>query len=195
MSKVKKFRISPRAASVLKNLKALAGDTHPTPELEKAVEAELRRAGDLFSTAALYNTYDPGETPEALASLWEPAPEDPRKPVAITLYAATVGAGMEEELGNALSRGEKLMSQVLTAVGEESAEQAAAFVQRLVSEEAIQESCELTPRREAPEALKREVLSFLSAEKVGIAVDGQGHLSPRFTRVGALQWYPPKKKK
>ena len=41
------------------------------------------------------------------------------------------------------------MSRVLTAVGEEAAEQAAAFVQKLVAEEAVQDGLELYPRREA----------------------------------------------
>ncbi len=196
MNKIRKFRITPRLSSVLKNLKALTGDAHATPELEAAVETESRRAGDFYATAALYDTFEPGKTPDVLLPLWEKPADAPGTPVALTLYVATIGTLLEEELGNSLSRGEALMSQVLTAVGEESAEQAAGFVSRLVAEEAIQEGCELSPRRDAATAeARREVLSLLGADKVGVALDAPGHLSPRFTRVGGLLWYPPKKKK
>lgn len=197
MNKVKKFRISPRPASVLKNLKALTGHAQATPELEQAVEAEIRRSSDLYATAALFDTFKPGKTPDSLASLWEmPAGAPGGEPVALTLYVATIGTPLEEALSGALSRGEALISQVMTAVGEESAEQAAGFVGRLAAEESMQEGCELAPRRDAgTPALRRDILSLLGAEKLGISVDSADHLSPRFTRVGGLLWYPPKKRK
>jgi hypothetical protein len=195
MNKIKKFRISPRLSSVLKNLKALTGESHTTPELETAAETESRRAGEFYATAALYETFEPGKTPAGLSPLWEKPADAPGEPVALTLYAATIGTPLEEELGNVLSRGEALMSRLLTAVGEESADQAAAFVTRLVAEEAQQEGCELSDRRDAPADARREVLSLLAADKLGIVLDAPGHLSPRFTRVGGLLWYATKKKK
>lgn len=196
MNKIKKFRIVPRPASVMKNLKALAGEAHATPELESALETEMRRAGDLYASSALYETFEPGKTPDALSDLWTKPSEAPGDPVALTLYAATIGTPLEEELGAALSRGEGLMSRVLTAVGEESAEQAAAFVTRLAAEEASREGCELADRREAStESVRRGILALLEAEKSDIRMDGAGHLSPRFTRVGGILWYPPKKKR
>lgn len=196
MNKVKKFRLSPRPASVLKNLKALSEDPQVTPELESAVADGIRRAVGLYATAALYDTFDHGKTPATLDPLWEKPADAAGNPVALTLYAATVGAPLEEELGGALSRGEGLMSRILTAVGEESAEQAAAFVARLAAEEAVAESCELSPRRDVTEAeLRRAVLDLLGASKIGVAVDGPGHLLPRFTRVGAILWFQAKKRK
>jgi hypothetical protein len=196
MNKIRKFRLASRPASVLKNLKALTGQARATPELEQAVETEIRRAADLYATAAAYATFEPGKTPAALASFWEKPVGAPAEPVALTLYVATIGLPLEEELGGALSRGEAFLSQVLTAVGEESADQAAGFVGRLVEEEASREGCELSDRRDAgtPEA-RREVLALLGGDKLGVAVDAPGRLSPRFTRVGGLLWYPPKKRR
>jgi hypothetical protein len=195
MSKIRKFRISPRPASVLKNLKALTGDAHTTPELESAVDSEMRRAGDLYATAALYDTLEPGRTPEALADLWQKPADGAAEPVALTLYAATIGPRLEDALGDALSRGEGLMSRVLTAVGEEAADQAAAFVQKLVAEEAVQDGLELYPRREAAVDRRGEALALLGADKIGVTLDAAGHLTPRFTRVGGILWYPAKKRK
>lgn len=197
MNKVKKFRIAPRPASVLKNLKALTGQTQVTPELEQAVESEIRRAADLYATAALFDTFKPGKTPESLAPFWiKPADAPGGEPVALTLYVATIGTPLEEAVGGALSRGESLISQVMTAVGEESAEQAAGFIGRLAAEESAQEGCELAPRKEASSpALRRDILSALGADKLGVSMDAADHISPRFTRVGGLLWYPPKKRK
>lgn len=193
MNKIRKFRLSPRPSSVLKNLKALTGRAQATPELESAVETEIGRASSLYATAALYDTFRPGKTPDSIVSLWRPPAGAPGAPVALTLYVATIGTPLEEALGGALSRGEALLSQVLTAVGEESAEQAAGFVARLAADEAAKEGCELSDRRDVPEAdLRREVLSLLGSDKLGITLDGPGHLSPRFSRVGGLLWYPPK---
>lgn len=195
MKKIKKFRIQPRTASVLRGLKTLMGETQTTPELEKAVEAEIQRARELTATAAVYDTLGPEASPAWAGPLWETVSESGTKPVAVTFFAATVGPGLEEELGHALTHGEGLRSRVLTSLGEESADQAAQFVCRLVAEEAKGESCPLSGPVTAEEAGRRaEILSALGADKVAIQVDGQGHLSPRFTRVGHILWYPPAKK-
>lgn len=196
LKKIKKFRVQARPASVLRGLKALMGGTQVTPELEKAVETEVERARELYSTAAVYNTFNRGEAPAWTESLWETKNDAGAKPVAVTLYAATIGAGLEGELGGALSRGEALRSQILTSLGEESAEQAAGFVYRLLAEEAKEESCELSPRAGAMEAgQQRDILSALEADKVQIQIDSQGHLLPRFTRAGYVLWWPPAKKR
>jgi hypothetical protein len=195
MKKIKKFRVKARLASVLKGLKALTGDTRVTPELEQAVEGEIDRAPAAYATAALYETVTAATAPDWAAELMRPAEGVPA-PVALTLFVSTIGPGLEEELGNALSRGEALRSQILTAVGDDSAEQTAAFVQRLVAEEAEEEACELSARVYPPaEELRRRVLSLLSSDKIGIQMDSLGHLTPRFTRTGYVTWSPPSKKK
>lgn len=196
MKKIKKFRVQPRPSLVLKGLKALTPNAQLTPELEKAVEAEIARAQELFATAALFETFGPDALPEWARTLADATRgEKGGKPVAVTFYAATIGTGLEGELGDALSRGEGLRSQILTSLGEESAEQAANFVCRLVADEAKEESCELSDKApaEAPE-LRRNILSVLEAEKVQIQMDNVGHLIPRFTRTGYVLWWPPAKK-
>ncbi|MBI4397079.1 MAG: hypothetical protein HY548_08295, partial [Elusimicrobia bacterium] len=82
------------------------------------------------------------------------------------------------------------------ALGEESAEQAANFVHRLITEEAKEETCEVSPRTDADtEEMRMNVLASLDAEKIQIRLDNQGHLSPRFTRIGYVLWWPPAKRR
>ncbi|MBK8872170.1 MAG: hypothetical protein IPN19_14320 [Elusimicrobia bacterium] len=83
---------------------------------------------------------------------------------------STIGVPFENELGDALARGEGLRSRLLTAL-EELAEQSALFVERLVAEEARQESCELEERRlfSDPEWIGRP--SRLGADQVGLSFD------------------------
>lgn len=195
VKKIRKFRLHPRPSAVLRNLKSLLDDAQLTPELEKGVESEILAASRRLDTAALFETMTPVQSPAWMGPLWGPPP-DKNPPVAHTLFVTTIGTGMEMERTDALSRGEELRSKILTAIGEELADQAANFVERLVSEEAHQDSCELEERRlfSAPQEVK-DALERLEAGRLSIGFDGSGQLSPRFTRAGVIPWGPPAKKK
>lgn len=180
--KIRKFRLHARPSAVLRNLKSLLAGTPITPEIEKAVEAEGLSAGAKLDTAALFDTGGP----------FGPFRENP----AVTLFVATIGTPLETELAEALARGDGLRSRILTAFGEELADQAAIFVERLVAEEARQDSCELEERQSLSSAEEiQSALSRLDAGRLSIAYDSGGHFTPRFTRVGVLPWGPPAKKK
>lgn len=200
VKKIRKFRLHPRPSAVLRNLKSLLDETQATPELEKAVEAEMRAAESRLDTSALFETVTPAQAPVWMGPLWGPDPHgsapDQKPPVAQTLFVVTIGTAFETELSDALSRGEGLRSRILTALGEELADQAAVFVERLVAEEARQESCELEDRRTFSNPSEiQPALDLLDAGRLSISYDAAGHLSPRFSRVGALPWGPPAKKK
>lgn len=182
VKKIRKFRLHARPSAVLRNLKALLDEAQITPELEKAVEAEILAAGSRLETAALFETGGP----------FGPFLKNP----GVTHFVATVGSGIETELANALARGEGLRSRILAAIGEELADQAALFVERLVAEEARQDSCELEDRQPyaTPEDIQK-ALARLDAGRLPVTFDGEKSLSPRFTRVGVIPWGPPAKKK
>jgi hypothetical protein len=59
VKKIRKFRLHARPSAVLRNLKALLDEAQITPELEKAVEAEILAAGSRLETAALFETGGP----------------------------------------------------------------------------------------------------------------------------------------
>jgi hypothetical protein len=193
--KIRKFRLHARPSAVLRNLKILLDNAQDTPELANDIETEAKAAQSLLDSAALYATVTHGAAPAVLDAFWAPAPGEPA-PVALTVFAVTIGSGLETELAGALSRGETFRGRVLTALGEELADQAATFVERLVGEEAQADACELLDRRSvADDATHRAVLDSLDAGRVGIGQDPAGHRFPRFTRVGVIPWGPPSKKK
>jgi hypothetical protein len=195
VKKIRKFRLRPRPSAVLRNLKSLLDNTQVTPELEKAVEAEILSLQNGLETAALFDAVTPAQSLTWMEPLWGGVPGE-KKPFALTVFVATIGTDFESILGDALSRGEGLRSRILTSLGEELADQAAAFIERLVSDEARRESCELNERRlfSDPQDI-RAALDLLDAGRLSIAYDTAGHLSPRFTRVGIFPWGPPAKKK
>ena len=193
--KIRKFRLHARPSAVLRNLKVLLDNPQETPELSSDIEAEAKAAQALLDTAALYTTVVRGSAPGELETFWEPVAGDPA-PVALTLFSAKIGGGLETELSGALSRGETFRGRVLTALGEELADQAAVFIERLVGEEAQSDACELLSRRLCTEDNpQRAVLTFLDAGRIGIGQDSAGHRFPRFTRVGVIPWGPPSKKR
>ncbi len=182
IKKIRKFRLHARPSAVLRNLKSLLTNEPLTPEIEKAVEAEGLIVEKKLDSAALFDTGGP----------FGPFLKNP----AVTLFVATIGLPIETELAEALSRGEGLRSRILTAFGEELADQAANFVERLVAEEARQDSCELEERQVLSSGDEiQNALSRLDAGRLSITYDSGGHFSPRFTRVGVLPWGPPAKKK
>ena len=194
VKKIKKFRLQPRAQAVMRNLRALSENAQATPELEKAVETEIRAVAGLLETAALYATFAPDACPPGLTSVR--AAEGERPPLSLTLFAATVGVGLEEEIARTLSRGEALRSRVLTALGEELADQSAQFVARLVNEEAKDDAFELSDRRPlASMDEQKTLLNTLDAARIPLSFDAGGHLTPRFSRLGYVLWWPPSKKR
>lgn len=195
IKKIRKFRLRARPSAVLRNLKLLLENAQTTPELDKDIETESAAALALLETAALFVTVPRGQAPDWSEALWAPLEGHPA-PVALTFFTVTIGPGLEGELAGALSRGEGFRSRVLTALGEELADQGASFVERLVAEEALQDSCELLDRRTfTDDGMGRSALGFLDAGRIGVGYDVGGHRAPRFTRVGVIPWGPPSKKR
>lgn len=180
---------------MLRGLRALLQDARPTPELEKAVQDEIEHALPTFETAAVTTTFPRNQIPDWCEPLVR-VDENTPTPIALTLFAATVGTAIEETLADALSRGEDLRSRVLSSLGEEAAEQAATFVERLMTEEARRDACEISDRHTLPqESMRALLLEHVDAARVMITLDSAGHLSPRFTRLGFILWWPLSKKK
>jgi hypothetical protein len=195
VKKIRKFRLTPRPSAVLRHLKALLDNAQLTPELEKAVEAEAQSSVQWLDTAALYKTVSPSDLSGWGESLPGALVSESRQ-ISFTLLSATLGLPLEAQLGDALARGENLRARLLTALGEELADQAAHFVERLVSEEAHQESSETEDRLDLSKSpALSTVLNRLDAGRIGVRVDDQGRLAPRFTRVAVIPWGRPSKKK
>lgn len=194
MKKIKKFRVASRPASILRGVRSLLGATS-VADLDARLEQEIPRAAAFFATAAVYDTFGADHFPDWAQELKAQKNEAGALPVAVTYFAATIGPALEAELAAALTRGDTLLGQILTAVGEDGADQVANFVGRLINDEAKEDACEISPRVEASGDLRQTVLQSLGAEKIGVQMDDQGRMTPRFTRVGHILWWPPVKRK
>jgi hypothetical protein len=214
VKKIRRFRVQPRLASVLRHLRSLMGTEAVTSEVESRVAAEIDRRRALWDTSLLYATLTPAQSPGWAADLWAPVSSTSfpgssssgtstqgrfvllPAPVALTFFVATLGPGVDAALAASSAAGDEDQSRFLTALATEASEQAAQFAMRLIGEEAEGDACELSPRMdtEVP-AIQDGVLALLDAARVAVQRGADGRLAPRFTCVGHAAWRPPTKKR
>lgn len=192
--KIKKFRIRPRLSTVGRILKSIMSVKHLPPEIESALPAEIASFLPKMMPAAFYQTWSRDEVPPALRDVVKEA--GGRKVVALSALVATIGDEPEDALSEMLMNGETQRSQIASAVCEESADLSLQFLLRLLAEEAEGDDCEVSEPIliESGETLA-ETLNLLEAEHDGVTMDNAFHLSPRFTRVALVVWWPAARRK
>lgn len=192
--KVKKFRIKPRLPVVGRMLKNFLSIKKIPAELEETLPLEIQSALSHLVPLAFYRTWTQGEIPAVLDHLLAEANQD--KAIAVSVVAATIGAQYEEKIAEFLLKGETNKSHVWAAIGEESADLAYNFVSRLLIDDAKTDDCDLSdPLPFTDKDRLAEALTLLDASPEGIGLDSAGHLTPRFTRVNLVAWWPASKKK
>lgn len=192
--KIKKFRIKPRLPSVGRILKALLN----VKQLPDGVEESLPEESAAFLThvtpTAFSQTWSYEESPPPIRAVLSQAGMS--KSVAVSAVIATVGPQVEEHLSGLLMNGETQKAQIITAFAEESADLSLQFILRLLTEEALEDACDiLEPLPVEDPALLSETLTLLEASTEDVVLDAAGHLTPRFTRVILAAWWPLSKKK
>lgn len=192
--KVKKFRIRPRFSSVGRILKSIMSVKQLPPDVEASLPDECEKFLAHLVPTAFYQTWGRDEVPAAFRAALDAAGFS--RAVAVTATLATIGSSAEEYLSGLLMNTETQRSQVVTAFSEESADLSLHFLLRLLSDEAKGDDCEVSePIPVVTQPLMEETLSLLEADQEGVALDAAGHLSPRFTRVALVAWWPLAKKK
>lgn len=190
--KIKKYRISVRPFGVLRHLKKqVSFDSGKEPE-DSALEEAISKLAPRVSPCALYGSYSRGETPEALKALWQSSPE---KSLSLSVIAATIGKPIELEIEKASQAGDPFERALVNSIARESLEQSFHFVERLIGEEAREESCELTPLLPAAAESLEPLLEALDAQKAEITLNDSGQISPYFTGLRYCFWTPVKSKK
>lgn len=192
--KIKKFRIRPRVASVGRILKAIMSVKSLPPEIEQSLPAEIDAFLPRMMPTAFYQTWARDEFPPFLQEIVKQA--GGKKVVALSALVATIGEEPEDALSEMLMNGETQHSQVATAVCEESADLCLNFLTRLLTEEAEGDDCDVSdPILVEPGETLAETLTLLEADQEGVSLDNAFHLSPRFTRVALVVWWPAARKK
>ncbi len=192
--KVKKFRIRPRLSTVARILKSIMSVKQLPAELESTLPAEIEAFMPKMMPTAFYQTWSRDEIPSSLQDILKEI--GGKKVVAVSTLVATIGDEPEDVLSTMLMNGESQRSQIATAVCEESADLCLNFLLRLLIEEAQDDDCEVSdPIIVESGALLAETLALVEAEQEGVTIDTAFHLSPRFTRVALVVWYPAARKK
>ncbi len=192
--KVKKFRIRSRISTVARILKAIMGVKQLPVDLEASLPMESEEFLKHAVPAAFYTTWSRDEVPAAFAPALQAAGLS--KAIAVSALVATIGSEAEEYLSEMLMNGETQRSQVVTALSEDAADVSLQFLFRLLADDAKTDDCELAdPILVGEPGLQSETLTLLEAQQEGVTIDQAGHLSPRFTRVALMAWWPVAKKK
>lgn len=192
--KVKKFRLRPRVSVVARILKSIMGTRQLPSGVEESLPSETQNFLSHISPAAFYQTWSRENIPalfrDALASIERSAP------VAVSGLVSTIGSEPEEYLTDLLMNGETQKSQIATAFCEESADLSFQFLLKLLANDAKSDDCEISePVLITDSSLLQKSLELLNASQENITIDTALHLTPRFTRVGLVAWFPISKKK
>ncbi len=192
--KIKKFRVRPRLSSVARILKLIMSVKQLPADIEESLPSESQTFFSHVVPLGFYQTWMRDRMPATFEEPLRAAGAE--KAVAVSALVATIGTGAEEHLSTLLMNGETARSQVVTALAEESADQAFNFLLRLLSDDAANDDCDvLEPVAVTQGPLLSEILGLLEASGQGVTVDPASHLSPRFTRVALAAWLPVAKKR
>jgi hypothetical protein len=188
MKKIKHFKINCRTREILRLLKTTTKITEITPELEEAVQNEIRRLQPVFAPAAIYET----QPREKIAAALIAAP--PENWVAASAFLVTIGPAIEQEIKDAQHRGENVLSQILHAVALEALDRSGSFVQRLIGEEAKDESCEVSRDETVAAAGWDEFVKILPGDKIGVQRLSDAGFQPVYSSSSVVYWTPVKKR-
>lgn len=189
MKKIKNFKINLRFREIIRLLKSTAAISEVTPQIEDAVRQEIARLSPEIVPAAVYDTLAKDKlSPELLKLL-------PAQAVAASVYTVTINKTLEDDVNEAQNRGEKILNQILHSLALEAIEQASNFIQRLISDEAKSETCELAGRCVFDSSMGfGNIFAVLPGEKIGVQVTEKGTLSPLYSSCGIIPWLPVKKR-
>lgn len=192
--KVKKFRIRSRISSVARILKVIMGVKQIPSELEETLPLESENFLRQIVPSAFYTTWAHDDVPASLRPVLQSAGLS--KAVAVSALVATIGSEAEDYLTGILMNGETQRSLVVTALSEDAADASLHFLMRLLADDAQSDDCDLAePILVSEPTLLSEVLSLLEAQQEGVQLDQIQHLTPRFTRIALMAWWPISKKK
>ncbi|MCG3203477.1 MAG: hypothetical protein KCHDKBKB_00145 [Elusimicrobia bacterium] len=192
--KVKKFRIKSRLSSVARILKIIMGVKQLPEELEESLLSESEAFLKHVVPSAFYTTWAQEDVPSVLKPSLQQAGLS--KAIAVSALVATIGSGAEDYLSELLMKGETQRSLVVTALSEDAADASLHFLMRLLTDDAKNDDCDLSdPVLVSDPIFLTEILPLVEAQQEGVTVDHAQHLSPRFTRIALMAWWPMSKKK
>lgn len=185
--KIKKYKIAVRPFGVLRQLKKQVTLESGREPQDPDLEALIFKVQTHVSPCALYASFSKSETPHALEALWKSSPE---KSLSLSVIAATLGRTIEEEIERASQENDSLQGALWNSVARESLEQSFNFVEKLIGEEAQEESCVLSSLLPAAKEEMNPILHALESHKAEIMLNDSGQIVPLFTGLRYCFWIP-----
>ena len=187
MRKIKNFKINLRVRDISRVIRKVINIPELSAELEETVGRACFHYSKFLNLSVVYDTFAKG----ASAFVYEK--DAPAKWVAQTLFCVTIGGVLSEEFEKDRQAYGEHTEKIVSTVAVDALEQGKNFIQRIISNEAGEESCELTRSLEFPQDLYETAVANLDVSKISVSYEGN-ELKPRYTAFGVFYWVPSKKK-
>lgn len=163
-----------------------------SPALEASIEQAIPDIKRLLQPSALYTTV-------TRATLEKTTPlEIPKKAVAVSVIAVSLGSALEAErqLVLATENADPLREPMLSAFEAEALSQSISFAARLLQEGAKEEECELSiPMIVDNPTLWPSLAALLTTSRIGLEIPPETPTLPSYARLAWISWIPLRKER
>lgn len=187
MRKIKNFKVNLRIKEISRVVKKLNNISEVSVELQGMIKRSCRMYSKFLHPSAVYDTFSKKSSRlfEENISL--------SKFVACSVFFVTVGNALEEEYKLDTNAFGEYTFTIVSAIAVDALEQSKNFIQRLISNEAKDENCEISRVEEIRSNIYDEFAKMVPIEKISVDIVS-GELKPKYSTCGLLYWISSKKK-
>ena len=189
MRKIKNFKINIRPKEISRILKKFSDLKELSIEVEEAVQRACYFYGHTIKPAVVYDTFSK-ESTELNSNFFD----FQEKWIAVSPFVLTIGNDLKDEFDKNINIFGEWTTKIVSAISADTLEQSKSFIQRLISQEAKEEQCELSRALEITENLDT-IQNLLPLEKINVSVSEQNKFIPSYTIAGLYYWLPVKKRR
>jgi hypothetical protein len=187
MRKIKNFKVNLSLKEISCAVKRLVNNDDIMVEAKETIQQCSRFYVKFLSPAIIYETF----SKETLPFAYEKT--TPLKWFAESVFFVTIGNDLCEEYKKNEEAFGKYTGKVVSAISVDALRQSKNFVQRLISNEAKAENCEISKVSDIPRNLYSEFAKIIHIDKIGISVES-GNFQPKYSFCGLFYWIPSRKK-
>jgi hypothetical protein len=187
MRKIKNFKVNLRVKDISRVVRKLINAVEVSIELEETIQRCSRFYVKFLSPSVVYDTF----SKESLPFVYEK--DIPPKWVAESIFFVTIGNVLEEEYKKNENAFGEHTSKIVSAIAVDALEQSKNFVQRIISNEAQDENCEVTRAVDIGSKYYEEICKVIPIDKIGVSAE-VGTIYPKYSSAGLFYWIPSKKK-
>jgi len=193
MRKIKNFKINIRPREISRMLRKLLNVEELSIDIEEAVQKACFFYNQTIVPAVVYDTFSKESMICSFADI-----ETPEKWIAISPYVVTIGNKLQEEFNNNQEKFGEYTIQIVSAISSDTLSQAKNFVQKILTDDAQNDYCELSRSIEVNSNLYPEICKVLPIEKINVSLlnleENKFKFEPSNTITGLYYWIPKKKR-